>query len=254
MPAPAFRFTCPHCRAELEIKGAGLSGQTIQCPKCENSLAVEIASSKIEREPAPQPPPEPRRPRARRRTLQRGSGLLALALLGVGAGVIAMIAFVAVLLFRELPATQSALAEAAASAATTKKPSLPPLPGGGADGVWLDPGPFVGFNPPPESVITLHIQIMGDSYKLSGRGISNTEKAITDRLVALTAVTAGQVSASDDDPGGESRRLTVKLGGVRDDPKAFAKKIDFGKVLSVSGRVITMAVRKSDVPPGKPRS
>jgi hypothetical protein len=184
---------------------------------------------------------------------QRGSGLLALALLGVGAGVIAMIAFVAVLLFRELPATQSALAEAAASAATTKKASGPPLPGGGTDGVWLDPGPFVGFNPPPESIITLHIQIIGDSYKLSGRGVGDTEKAISDRLVALAGTVGGHASASDDDPGGESRRLTVKLGGVRDDPNAFAKKIDFGKVLSVSGRIITLVVRKRDVPAGKPR-
>jgi hypothetical protein len=140
-------------------------------------------------------------------------------------------------------------------------------------GPWPDPAsgpgglrmPGANIGPGSENALTIHVLVEGESYALAKKEakddilkvrdvIGGLERGINERLSALAGPSGGKVTASDDAPSGRSRLLTVILGGVKDDPQAFAKKIDFGKVHSVSGRVITLVVKKGESPPPAPKS
>jgi HEAT repeat protein len=83
--------------------------------------------------------------------------------------------------------------------------------------------------------VTLHI---------SGVADRNTRQAIEDKFGTL--VDPGGGSASSSNHTGD--RLSVLLAPVRD-PTAFAQKVDFGTVLGVNGRVVTIVARKVEGPP-----
>jgi hypothetical protein len=141
----------------------------------------------------------------------------------------------------------------------------PNQPGGGGGGLgdllvdvsgpWPEVKPFRGINPPPEeSSVTFHIVVVGVSYKNGGRdAYHDAEAEVSEKLEAVVKSVAsqaiGRFGASGDDPSGRNRRMTVRVGPSNQEPKAFADRINFGTVRSVSGRTITVVVQAPEGPP-----
>lgn len=121
------------------------------------------------------------------------------------------------------------------------------------NGPWLEPMGFVGANAPPETVVTFHILLVGDSYKKSKFAISDVERGINEKLTEIVYMgkkdQTARVGTSDDAPDGNARLITSRFGFVNEAPEALAKRLKFGVVYSVADRVITLVVQKSEVPP-----
>ncbi len=232
------QITCARCHASYPVDD-DLRGKSVRCRECDLPVFVEgpdAAESEGDPEaairsqprlPSPPPPVEPARPRGRAETgalptpdvRRRSNRPLVLALLGGCLGLIL-------------------LAVVGSAALTWLVWSRDRTAGRAADGEWPEPslpgGPLARAF--PGTAVTLHV--LGAD--------EDTREDIQDQLPALV------------DPGGgptltsalRGDRLTIVVGPVRD-PDAFAGKLDFGHVVQVRGRTITLIARPViDPPPG----
>jgi len=210
---------CPHCRTSYTLAD-NLAGKRVRCRECGDTFPVPAdeeperpgavqARRPAEREDDEPPPPAPRRRRRRGRDgdedwmpRRRGAGGSALLLGLIGGGALLVVVVVGCCGVG-LWLGRGALADA---------------------GPWPEPRPLAGF--PANEVVTLHI---------SGVADGNAFKAIADRLPGL--VDPGGRSATSSQ--GHNDRMTALLAPVRD-PQALAQRIDFGTVVQVRGRVVTV--------------
>jgi predicted Zn finger-like uncharacterized protein len=246
--------TCPHCGTGYRLADQ-IRGKRVRCKRCNHLFLVEDTSAAesedlpeavaVGEEPDPReqiqpglrrpaPPPgaagdePPRRPRQRRdqgneapgrRPRRQRSPVLIIAL--VSGGIVL------------------ALLLAVGAGAVLWSGWLRDL-GSGLDagfGPWPDVPPLAGPQGayPADQVVTLHI---------SGVSDQNKSEVIQDKLRGLVDPGGGYTEAS----AGSGQRLTVLLAPVRD-PNALARKIDFGTVRGVSGRLITIVADKVEAAP-----
>jgi hypothetical protein len=124
----------------------------------------------------------------------------------------------------------------------------PPDPFAGIDTLpWPDPGAFRGANPDADSVITVRILLVGDSWKKSKMAIQGTEGAILARIDPI-AGDGAKVGGTDDGPDGDSRLIVKRYGGVKLTPDEFANKINIGIVHGIKDRIITLIVKRAELP------
>jgi hypothetical protein len=174
-------------------------------------------------------PVRPRsRPRADRINVRKRTGSNKGLLIGLLVGAVALVLLVgggigALLWFNS---SRPSLTPAEALTALTGDMGPWPEAGGlfGPRGAW-----------PAEQVVTLHI---------SGVADRNTQQAIEDKLGSL--VDPGRGSSTSSSYVGD--RMSVQLAPVQD-PQAFAQRVNFGTVVSVKGRVVTIVAKKVDGPP-----
>jgi hypothetical protein len=121
-------------------------------------------------------------------------------------------------------------------------------------GPWPEPMGMVPAraNPASETAVTFHIVLTGASYQRTRATVWESEKAVHEKLKALVGPGVGSVSASDDAPSGTTRVMTVRVGPIQGGARALAQKIDFGTVVSVTDRVITLVIRSESLPPPAP--
>jgi hypothetical protein len=139
------------------------------------------------------------------------------------------------------PANPNAKSDPVAKANPIGKGGDPLVEFGGA---WLEL-PMTGV--PAENLLTFRVVLAGDSFKLSRSAVGDVEHAIKDRLLEIAGKGVSASFTSDDNPRGDARLITMRMGTIKEDANAFAKRINFGSVRSVSGRVITMVVQKAEV-------
>jgi hypothetical protein len=121
------------------------------------------------------------------------------------------------------------------------------------NGPWLEPG-----GSPGADAVVMHILVTGYSFKSAGAGGADREKAIREigdaegrvreKLLVMAGSGVGHVGATDDAPSGTARLMSMHMRPMKESAEAFAKKIDFGTVRSVANGVITLVVRKDQVP------
>jgi HEAT repeat protein len=261
------QIRCPHCQKAYKF-GDHLRGKTLRCKQCTQSFAVEANPKRPAEDPddagtkkpsgvrpkrAPEQESSPSRPLPARRQRdeddapnrrprkRRKSGFpltLYLILGGVGLVLLAGGVVAAVLLFNRSPSGPGGEQAGGGS-----------LPGGGGLpgpvvnllGPWPEPTPFRGgFGPPgplpaANETVTLHVAGMVNEYT------RDDVMAEAGKLVDPRKGSRGTSRAQGD-------RTTMLVWPVSD-PSAYAKKITFGEVKSVVGRVITLVAHKIDGPP-----
>jgi predicted Zn finger-like uncharacterized protein len=245
----ALQARCPHCQKSYTV-GNQLQDKTVRCKQCGRPFVVggatpgraadesagpagqsgtrprstpepvEALVASVDEEDRPAPRRRDRddeggedRPRKGGRKRRRSSSHVGLYLIlgGVGALVLAGVVVGVVLL------------------ANRSGGSL-----GGIDlgGSWPDPTTLHGA---PDTIVTFHVAGVVNQY---------TRDEVVDQINRL-ADPGGIVFGSSNTVGD---RMTVLLTPVRD-PQACAKKVTFGTVQGVSGRVITVVANKVEGPP-----
>src|SRR5262249_31584849 len=115
---------------------------------------------------------------------------------------------------------------------------------------WPEPRlEAIGFQDRPDNTVTVRILILGGAWGKPNKPPDGSQEAIRHRIMALAGKGTGYTGRSAEDPNGKDRRQTMRIGPYAGDPQAFARKIDFGTVRSVEGRVITLVVRRDKAPP-----
>jgi hypothetical protein len=202
-----------------------LRDHTVRCKKCQGAIVVGQGTAPRSQEKAKPPaagkrPPRrqqeksspPRRKRGSSRLWILGLILGGVALLLLGGGLLAFL-----LLTGRLG---------------DKAPDLLV----NVSGPWPEPIPFppIMGNVDPSSAVIVRVANVGDE---------STRQDVSERLgyLADTPFVASTGATKDD-------RMALRLAPVKD-PKAFADKIDFATVRSVSGRTITIVARKPEAPP-----
>jgi hypothetical protein len=198
---------------------------------------------------------EGRAPRRKKKKKQQQGRLLPWILAGGGVALVAVGAIILVVVFNQGgagPSTQEGPGPFAGDQGRPEQKKAPANPDLLVDisGPWLEPMAKGNSNSP--DWVTFRIVVVGDSFQISKRGVADTEKAVRDRLLALTGAKGGHTGASDDAPDGRARLMAVRMGPVREDLQTLAQKIDFGTVRSVNDRVVTLVVRKEAVSAAKP--
>lgn len=243
------RITCPNCRTVYPLADH-LAGKTVRCKKCAGDIIVSAAKDyaeedggeiesrtreQIQTRPPAGPPPvrgdqrrtredegAPRRERRDDRVLPpalRGGRGWVLGLVGVGAALILLLG-VGVLVVILVPFGQSG----------NKAPGVI----AGADDGWPSFGPPL----PSSDEAILHIDGVVDE---------NTREAISEKLDAI----ADEDDAISNISPRRGDRITVLVMNNVKDVQAFSRKLDFGTVNGIEGRIITMTARKVDGPPRK---
>jgi HEAT repeat protein len=257
----SIRARCPHCRQAYTL-GDHLRGKTVRCKQCTASFAVEEPEGNAaadpddgstgkpsgvrlkgapEREPSTTPPRPARRhqgegdPPRRRPGQRRPSGnslVLYLSLGGVALVLLLGGAVTVILLLNRSPRGQGGGLSGGGGL----------LPGAAVDlaGPWPEPPPLqAGFGPlGPQSAdetVTLHVAGLVNEY---------TREEVAAEAGKLVDPGKGSVGSSLH----AGDRMTIRLWPVSD-PAAYARKIAFGEVRSVAGRVITLVAHKVEGPP-----
>jgi predicted Zn finger-like uncharacterized protein len=258
----SIRARCPHCRQTYTV-GDHLQGKTVRCKQCTASFAVEGPAENAAADPddgstgkpsgvlpkgAPEresstPPPRPARrqqgagdPSRRRPGQRRPSGNSLVLYLSLGGVVLVLLLggiVTAILLLNRSPRGQGGGLSGGGGI----------LPGVPVDllGPWPEPPPLrAGFGPlGPQSAadetVTLHVAGLVNEY--------TREEVMAE---AGKLVDPGKGSQGSSRHAGE--RMTMLLWPVSD-PAAYARKITFGEVSSVAGRVITLVAHKVEGPP-----
>jgi hypothetical protein len=251
-----------------------LAGKRIKCPQCQKPFLVEPDEEEeavvaAPRRKASQPPPEDEdepEERPRRKKKKKQSAALFWTLIGGGAAaVVAAVVILIVVLNKKsgdgsTPVARNAENQEKKDDNQERKgdnqekkgdrPSRVPEPFVPVNGPWPEPGGFRGASPPPETVVTVRTVMVGDSYRISGKAIAEREQAIRKRFHDIAGPGTAKVGASDDTGDGKFRLMVDRMGPVKDTAAEFAKKIDFGTVHSVENQVITLIVRRDQVPAG----
>lgn len=255
------RTICPSCRTVYTLADH-YAGKTVRCKECEASIIVRAARERMEEDKAQsesgvrekiqsRPPSGPRseagkpmRARSRRReqddewddevSSEGGNRGLVIGLIVAGAGLLLLLGggMLTIVLIVGRSTNNPPDFPAGADAGGRPGPNPPELLiEDDADPAW----PSLGMRVlPPDSVI-LHI---------SGVVDNNTRDAISEKLEAI-GQTDGHFSMNKKHRGD---RMTVLVVNV-EDAQAFSQKLDFGKVDSVKGHIITVTARKVEGPP-----
>jgi hypothetical protein len=248
--AEPIRTVCPQCDCRVTVTDPNLLGKKIRCPRCKQPFVAEPVSE--EEAPAERE----REPRKFKKKQTEGGGILPIVLIGGGVLLVLVLAGVGVVFFGKGLLSGKTGSSGGPGLFSGGLPGTSELSGDLA-GQWPEPMRMPALNITPENSITVHVLLEDESYKLSMQEHNNNvekvrdtlgarEKAINDRLQALAH--CGALGGMDDAPSGRARRMNLMLGPTTEDPSAFAKKIDFGSVRSVSGRVITLVVKKGEGP------
>ncbi|HEV3144341.1 MAG TPA: hypothetical protein VGZ47_10685 [Gemmataceae bacterium] len=243
------RTACPQCDCRVNGTDRKLVGKKIRCPRCKQPFTVEPLTEDA-------PAESERAPRKLKRNKQQRGSILPIAL--IGGGVLAVLVFVGVgiMFFGKGLLSNMSGGSGGPGLFSGNLPGASELSGDLA-GPWPEPPRMPALNITPDNSITVHVLLENESYRLSMQENGNDvkkvrdtlggrEDAIKDRLSAL--IHCGSLGGMDDAPSGRARRMNLVFGPTTEDPSAFAKKIDFGSVRSVNGRVITLVVKKGEGP------
>jgi len=218
--------TCPHCRAVYNLADH-LRDHTVRCKKCQGAIVVGKGAALRSQEKAKSPaagkrPPRRQQDKSPPPLRKRGSSRLLI--IGLILGGAALLLLGGVLAFLLLTGRLG-----------DKAPDLLV----NVSGPWPEPMPFppIMGNVDPSSAVIVRVANAGEE---------STRQDVSERLgyLADTAFVASTGATKDD-------RMSLRLAPVKD-PKAFADKIDFATVRSVSGRTITIVARKPDGPMSDP--
>jgi hypothetical protein len=249
--------TCPGCRSSLSLPD-DLCGKKIRCKQCGQVMLVgsagpppqvrvegyetayQTADTRLGSHPA-QPdswdddePARPRRrlrddDRPRRRRRRRGRGLIFVLLGGCALAFVVAGVGLALWLSGRDKETATAGSDSGSGAQRSAARDIEFL------GPWPVPMMPGHIQMDPAQTVTLHIAGVPDRA---------TEEGIRDRAGALLTAPQGGATVG----ASEGGRMTLLVCPVAD-PEAYARKIDFGDVRSVQGRVITLTAHKLEGPP-----
>ncbi len=257
--------TCPHCRAVYNLADH-LRGRTVRCKQCQGTTVVGTGTARGREEVAkvaatsketggrgkgPAEADFPRRPSRRDQEKstprrKRGSNrplIISLVLLG---GVTLLLLAGGVLAFVLLtgrPGPQESdkpvNVSGPGSEATSRSGNQDPDMLVNVSGPWPEP---IDFPPVMGKVDRSAVVVIRIANALD----EDTRAAVGERLgyLADTGFPATTGTTKDN-------RIAIRMSPVKD-PQAFANKIDFATVRSVSGRTITIVARKPEGPMADP--
>jgi predicted Zn finger-like uncharacterized protein len=241
--AMAVATTCPRCGTEY-ILAEHLRGKTVRCKKCQGAIVVgEEAAPKVQpkstatvaKKPAPratdespnEPPKRKRRPEEERTAQKRprksgGSRGLLVGLIVAGVGLFLVCGGVLTFLLM-----------------TGKLGNKGPDYLVDVSGKWPEPMDF----PPIMGNVDRNTAVV---IRVANALDEEMRQDVGERLSYLAdSPFVASTGASKDN------RLAIRMSPVKD-PQAFADKIDFATVRSVSGRTITIVARKPEGPMSDP--
>jgi hypothetical protein len=247
--AEPIRTACPQCDCRVNVADPNLVGKKIRCPRCKQAFVVEALEDEA-------PAKREREPRKFKKKPNEGGSMLPMLLIGGGVLLVLVLAGVGIVFFGKGLLSGKAGNSSGGQGLFSGLPGTSELSGDLA-GPWPEPMHMPALNITPDNSISIHVLLEDESYKLSMQEHNNNvekvrdtlgarEKAITDKLSALAH--CGSLGGMDDAPSGRARRMNLMFGPTIEDPSAFAKKIDFGSVRNVNGRVITLVVKKGEGP------
>jgi hypothetical protein len=247
--AELIRTACPQCDCPVKMNDVKLLGKKIRCPRCKQPFVVEAQEEEV-------PAESERKPRKFRKRPKGGGSVLPIVLIGGGVLLLLILGGVGIVFFG------SGLLSGKTGRSSGGPGLFSGLPGtselsGDLAGQWPEPMHLPAANIRPDNSITVHVLLEDESYRLSMQEHNNNvkkvsetlgarEDAIKERLAALFH--CGSLGGMDDAPSGRARRMNLMFGPTTEDAAAFARKINFGRVRNVNGRVITLVVKKGEGP------